>query len=111
MDIIINFIKNTTVYDNFNYTKNIEKLIVDNIDYTIFINSFNGFNKNNIFIGKLNNNIDIKGYGILLLNQFILINGTFISSNEIRNSNVYINNVSRTQFFLSRNTVTNYMVN
>jgi len=92
MDIILNSIKNTTIFNNFNYKKNIEKLIVANIDYNIIIDEFNNLNKKEIYIGELNDNNKSVGNGILLLNEFILIKGIFNGKEEIKNSEVYINN-------------------
>ena len=92
MDIIFNSIKNSTIFDNFNYENSIEKLIVDNIDYDTIINQFNNENKNEIYIGRLNVYNKFVGNGILLLNRIILIKGIFNGKEEIKNGIVYINN-------------------
>ena len=92
MDNILNLIQNSTIFNNFNFEKKIEKILVDDIDYSIIIDEFNEEQKNEIYIGEINEQNKICGNGILLLNEFILIKGIFDGKENIINSNIYINN-------------------
>jgi len=91
MDILLNLIKNISIFENSNFEKSIDKLIIDNIDYNIIINEFNINEKKEIYIGEINENI-IYGLGILILKEFILIKGIFNGKENIKESEVYINN-------------------
>lgn len=92
MDNILNLIKNSTIFNNFNFQKKIEKIIINDIDYNIIINEFNDNKKNEIYIGEIDENNKLNGNGILILNQFILIRGNFDTKENITNSHIYINN-------------------
>lgn len=93
MNIRINKLEN--LYNNTYYTptdkikENINKFI-DNI----YKNIDNDVLENDIYIGNVINN-EIKGEGILLLKNKILINGSFNSVNIIKNISSYLeNNIS-----------------
>jgi hypothetical protein len=91
MDLLLDLIKNISIFENNNFKKSIDKLIIDNIDYNIIINEFDINAKEQIFIGEINENI-IYGLGFLILKEFILIKGIFNTKENIQESEVYINN-------------------
>ena len=91
MDYILENIKNNTIFENFNFENNIDKLLIDDLDYNIIIDNFEDNKKDKIYIVPIINN-KINGYGLLLLNKFILIKGNFKSEEYIEDSKIYINN-------------------
>lgn len=91
MDIILNKIYNTSIFDYFNFQNNIENLIVDNIEYNKIINTIKKDNNSIIYIGELNHN-EIIGNGIMIINNFIIVRGIFESKNKITSCEIFINN-------------------
>lgn len=90
MDIILNQIYNTSIFDYFNFQNDIENLIVDNVEYNKIINTIKKDNNSIIYIGEINN--DVIGNGIMIINNFILVRGLFESKNKITSCEIFINN-------------------
>ena len=103
MDDILNKIQKTSIFNYFNFKKNIEQLIIDNIEYNKIINAIKKDNNSIIYIGEFNDNNT--GNGIMIIDEFIFVRGTFTVEKNILSCEIFINN----NLFYKGNLINGYL--